>query len=132
MFTLIPQSQSNIYSCFFFFYKAEEAVFTSDANTNVFRVGDFNLPDTNWCDTIICLSSTYLTSFLQFQQINPVLNLNSVLLDLEFTNSTGTVSSSIEILFPLENYHLALRNSGDSAPNVDNYFERFYDFTCCI
>lgn len=114
---LNPSAATSIYSGFCDL--AEEAVSMCDVNTNIVLTGDFNLPDTEWSHDA---SSIYLSGFsvpnqpglffLQLQQINQILNSQSVLMDLVFTDSSTNVSSGINILHPLENNHQALSISG--------------------
>ena len=78
-------------------------------NHHLLVTGDFNCPEYSLgIDTKNSRELNLFSNFLQLKQFNKVLNSNGRILDLIFSTADPNVSSCIEPLVPIDNYHPAL------------------------
>jgi len=109
---------------------AVQSVINDNPNSLFLFCGDFNLPDITWSNDnlgltyfstsdirINCLPETF--AFLNYYQLNKVLNTNGKLLDLVLCNNEmASVETVLDTLVPCDPYHPAMCINIPAEPAV--------------
>lgn len=141
VFTTIKYNNSSIFLCgvylppnqnssqFVDFSSLLEELFVAHPNYNTtLVVGDFNLPNADWCDPsrgFLDLSAQTIYDvmcLLNLKQYNFIRNERGVLLDLVFSSEDVLVQNASDPLLPTECHHPALEMCIVVRPKEELYF----------